>query len=274
VNKTWALGGRQGLKELFDLGVRLRQQRYHIVYDAHANMRSLILRCYLAFFSRIEVLIRKKQRVKRLALFCLRWNLFPRPFKGMMSYLEPLEKLGVEKRIYPVKLNLTTIEVKWGKPYIVLAPSAAWEMKRWPLGYFKELIMSLPDKNFIILGGKGDVFCQELEELCPDRVVNLAGKLSFNESMAVVYDSSMLISADTGILHVADLMGVKGIALIGPTAFGFPSGEQIEVLQVDLSCRPCSKDGRGRCLASIYKKCMVEITPQLVVKKVHQIFRR
>ena len=66
------------------------------------------------------------------------------------------------------------------------------------------------------------------------------------ESCYVVSKGEALISADTGLLHVADHLGKKAIALLGPTAFGDPSGEWVTSLKSDLPCQPCSKDGRGK----------------------------
>ena len=146
-------------------------------------------------------------------------------------------------------------------------------MKRWPLLNFKNLIMLLPQFNFLVLGGPEDIFCKELEELAPRRVKNLAGELSLVESMAIVKESQLVISADTGIIHVADILEVQGISLIGPTAFGFPTGKHIKVLETELTCRPCSKDGRGYCSQEVYQKCMVDISPDLVAQNIVNILK-
>jgi heptosyltransferase-2 len=152
--------------------------------------------------------------------------------------------------------------------FIALAPSAAWKMKRWPLSYWKKVIEFCPDKKFIVLGGPEDHFCQELEDLAPERVRNLAGKLNLIESCFAVSRSDMLISADTGLLHVADHMGKNTIALIGPTAFGHPSGPWVKVLETNLNCRPCTKDGRGHCKNKVYQSCLIQITPELVCQNI------
>jgi heptosyltransferase-2 len=89
-----------------------------------------------------------------------------------------------------------------------------------------------------------------------------------------VYLSEFVISADTGILHVADLFQVSGLALIGPTAFGHPTGSSLRVLERNLSCMPCTKDGRGKCSDSTYQRCMVEITPRMVATEVESYFSK
>ena len=144
-------------------------------------------------------------------------------------------------------------------------------MKRWPLEHWKTLITIMPNARFIVLGGKEDLFCQELTDIDPVRVLNLAGKLSLIESCKLVQISELVISADTGLLHVADVLGVKGISLMGPTAFGFTISSLIKTLEVDLPCRPCSKDGSGSCSQKTYQLCMVNINPAMVANEAQNL---
>ncbi len=75
----------------------------------------------------------------------------------------------------------------------------------------------------------------------------------------IVLRSNLVISADTGFMHAADLFRVPAFALMGPT---------VEILETALPCRPCTKDGRGKCKLAVYQKCMVDITPQQVAEKI------
>ena len=222
---------------------------------------------------------RPKDRLKRILLFSFRINTFPKPFKGIQSYRAPLENLDIhasaDDKLVTWDFSLPSKEKV--KPFvndkkiIVLVPSAAWEMKRWPLPLWKKLIILMPEQHFVVLGGREDHFCEELKEVAPDRVENLAGKLSLVESCALIEGSDLVISADTGLLHVADVLGIKGLSLMGPTAFGFTIGKQIKTLEVELPCRPCTKDGRGSCSQDIYQRCMVEITPDRVALEARQM---
>ncbi len=265
VNRVWSFNRKEGLLGWIRLALKLRSESYTHVYDAHSSLRSRIL-CFILrpFGIGPKFTRRSKERIKRILLFKFRVNKFPKPFKGMISYHEPLEAFGIK----PKKSFRDSFSIDEPIPYegILLAPSAAWEMKRWPMEHFKKLIEIMDDKKFLILGGPGDDFCQELEDLDPERVINLAGKLTYKESCQLVAQSTLLISGDTGMIHVADLLGVNGISLVGPTAFGFATNNNIKTLEIDLECRPCTKDGRGDCSQSVYKKCLVDITPELVAK--------
>jgi ADP-heptose:LPS heptosyltransferase len=149
---------------------------------------------------------------------------------------------------------------------IALAPSAAFALKRWPLEHFKKLIQLLPKEHFIVLGGPEDSFTQDLVEVAPDRVKNLAGELSLVESSIVVSKAKALVSNDTGLMHVAEQTGTDCVALMGPAPFGFPSRLKTRILEKQLSCRPCSKHGQGPCVnKDTFQKCLVDIKPMEVV---------
>ncbi|MEI3154210.1 MAG: glycosyltransferase family 9 protein [Odoribacter sp.] len=150
-------------------------------------------------------------------------------------------------------------------------PSANWEMKRWPKEHWRKLIALLPDYHFIILGGPNDAFCEEIRAIAPDRS-NLAGKTSLLESCFLIHQSHLVVSADTGLMHTADLFRIPTFALMGPTAFGFPTGPTAKILEVALPCRPCTKDGRGKCKQSVFQKCMVDITPEKVAGHIRHLF--
>lgn len=281
IHKVWAFDKQSKLKGLWKLAGKLRKERYSHVYDAHSNIRSNIVKLRVCpFWKRClgiapKFALRSKERIKRILLFKFRINLFPKPFKGMISYLSPLKKWGISDfNATPLKWNFsptTQEKVQQLVPTsiensICLVPSAAWELKRWPVDYWKQLILAMPEQNFIIIAGPKDVFCKEIASVAPKRVCNLSGKSSLIDSCYVVYKSALTISADTGFIHAADLFGKKGIFLAGPTAFGFPTGKHIRILQKEMPCRPCTKDGRGNCSQNIHKECLVSLTPDLVAQ--------
>ncbi len=265
----------EGLLGLLKLGFRLRG-KFDIVYDAHNNTRSSLFRWITLPFTSTFSIVRSKERWKRFLLFKLGINKFPKPYKAMESYWEPLKNaIGITQEIsprkWPKKPSLENQELLKGR--VVLVPATAWPMKMWPLDHFKKLIQILPHQKFLVLGGPDDDFCQELEGLDPRRVVNLAGKLSLAESCAVAAMSPFIVTADTGLQQVADLSGAPGVSLMGPTAFGFTSMGSLKTLEVDLPCRPCSKDGRGSCQREIYQECMVKVSPESVAREIEMVMK-
>ena len=260
----------------------LKRENFSHVYDAHSNLRSHILCGLLRLFQfRIQFVRRSKERFKRFLLFQLRLNYFPKPFKGAESYLQPIRHwlspqsdLKLNEPPNENMFNFPVLRKKYehSTPSVLLAPSATWELKRWPTENWKKLIALNPNTQFTIVGGPKDDFCSEIKNQSPDRVQNLAGQISWLETVKLVHDSQVVISGDTGVLHIADLLGKPCIALIGPTAFGYPSRKTSKVVEENLSCKPCTKDGRGRCRNTTYKMCMLSIAPERVSQELAKMF--
>jgi len=290
---VWAFERKSGLKGLIQLAKILKKEKFGYIYDAHCNLRSLILKLYLKnlfqrlFYKKPFLTAKKKEYFKRFLLFNFRINLFPKPYKGMIELQKPLLKWGISQFNYTnynwifSKAIKTKVEklfqdfnLKNTDSWLTIIPSAAWKLKRWPLEYWKELIRLLPVYKFVILAGSKDSFCKELVSVSPKRVFNLSGKTSLVESLYVLYviqRSILAISADTGLIHAADLFGKKGIVLRGPTAFGAPTGKHISTLEAKLPCMPCTKYGNSKCKQKIYQKCMVDIHPEMVVNTINKL---
>ena len=271
----------EGFGGLVKLAFRLRKEKFNLIYDAHSNIRSNILKLALCPFglcnlTKTVLVTRHKHRLKRLLLFRFGINLMPDPFRAFVSFRKPLGKVGIKdfdtglnNYTFPVATEekikkLLPDKIPQGAKWITLVPSAAWEMKRWPVEYWQKLIGMLPGYHFAVIGGPADTFCEDIRSAAPDRVINLAGKTSLMESFCVIHHSPYVISGDTGFLHAADLFNKPGQAIIGPTAFGFPSGEKMKVMETDLPCRPCTKDGSTECKIKEKRKCLLDITPEMV----------
>lgn len=286
IHCIWELDRKSGLWGLIKLAFSMRSENYTHIYDAHNNARSRVI-CFilrpLGFCGLGPSLIRRSiRRWKRFLLFKFRINTFEMPFSGQRDLLEPLQPWGVSKKSPPapqIFLNTETTAKAADilgdySGAIALAPSAAFFLKRWPKDYWKELIQLLPGERFVLLGGPEDSFIEDIHAIAPDRVLNLAGKCSLQVSSAIVSLSKAVVSNDTGLLHVAEQLGKRTIALMGPAPFGFPSRSSTQILEMNLSCRPCSKHGQGPCVnKETYHKCLVDITPSQVADQLSSILK-
>jgi lipopolysaccharide heptosyltransferase I len=162
-----------------------------------------------------------------------------------------------------------TAEARW----IVLLPGARWETKRWPAEYFAELVarlsMALPDAKFVLLGSHGDApLTARIAQRDPQRVLDLAGRTSLPQMVEWVRLSRLVVTNDTGPMHVAAALGKPVVALFGPTnpASTGPYGQLPGVLQnASLDCVPCLK---GTCNYSKPLECLRSITPAMVCETV------
>jgi heptosyltransferase-2 len=164
---------------------------------------------------------------------------------------------------------LATAGLAQERTMIALAPGAAHATKRWPQAHWVNLIRRIVAEGFdaVIVGGPDDApLAAALSQQSSGRVVSAAGILGLQETGAVLQRSAALISGDTGVMHMATGVGTPVVALFGPTvrAFGFfPYTSQAEVLELALSCRPCSSKGGPRCPLG-HHRCLVEIEPESV----------
>jgi ADP-heptose:LPS heptosyltransferase len=279
LTKIWTVDRSRGRRGLFEAIRMLQHQNFTHIYDGHNNIRSRIVCAFLSGFLGWKVLFgkqkfirRSKYRWKRILLFYFRINLYPKPFVGQWSLLEPLAKWEVSLNLPPVpQLFLPSQAMESARqalareegslPWIALAPSASYELKRWPLRHWCELVRICTQFRFVILGGPEDRFVEEIRRAAPERCLNLAGRLSLIESAAVIPQCAALISNDTGLMHVAEQLGRPCIALMGPAPYGFPGRPTTIIKERDLVCRPCSKHGEKPCHNKIHQQCLSDILP-------------
>ena len=171
-----------------------------------------------------------------------------------------------------------SIRQKWpvaAAPWVLLQPGARWPNKRWPAESFAELVSKLgahkPDWRFAILGTTADRPLAELISCVnPQRCLDLTGRTSLPEMVEWIRASALMVTNDTGPMHVAAALRKPVIALFGPTApqRTGPYGQLDQVLQLPLPCVPCL---RSRCWHSIPMECLRALSPMAVLDKSQQL---
>ena len=201
-------------------------------------------------------------------------------------YLAVLPRLGVPVHHDFVWLPkqpviAAALKSKWpgeNSRWIALQPGARWGNKRWPAEHFAELTHQVtaefPDTRIAILGSAED---QPLGEIiaraAPERSLNLAGQTSLPEMIEWLRRCELMVTNDTGPMHVAAALGKPVIALCGPTEprRTGPYGQTERVVQTQLPCIPCLK---SRCAWPQPMECMTAISPREVFARVrHRLAR-
>lgn len=148
--------------------------------------------------------------------------------------------------------------------FIVIVIGAKHFTKRLPNDKIIKLINNI-EQEIVLLGGKDDIENARLIEIEVNKdIYNLCGKISLNQSASVISKASLVISHDTGLMHIASAFKRIVISIWGNTVpeFGmYPyfADEKSKIFQVkDLKCRPCSKIGFSRCPKKHFK-CMEQI---------------
>lgn len=270
VQKIWTLDRKEGFAGLIKLISELRKENFTHIYDAHNNLRSFFIR---TFVSSQKTLVRPMMRFKRFLLIKFQINLFEKPFSGQRDLIKPLEKWGMKFNLPPTPQLFLNSDVKKQAPplqnYIALVPSAAYELKRWPIEYWDELIKKNPDKKFVVLAGPDDTFTEKLNN--NPNVINYTGKTDLLQSAAIIEKADITITNDTGLLHFSEQLGKPTIALMGPAPFGFPSRPSTLILERSLKCRPCSKHGQGPCVNSNFQECLRAISVDEVSSRMNNL---
>ena len=148
----------------------------------------------------------------------------------------------------------------------------------------KELCAAI-DHPIILLGGKEDrENGEQIASVDPSKIYNSCGKFNINESADLVRRAKLIITHDTGLMHIASAFKKPIISIWGNTvpSFGMypyfgalPADTPKDKLPYDimevkpLYCRPCSKIGYNKCPLGHFK-CMEKISMQEVVENVHR----
>jgi ADP-heptose:LPS heptosyltransferase len=104
-------------------------------------------------------------------------------------------------------------------PIGLIAGSENFPAKRWPVDRWRELILNSPERRFVLFGTETDRgITQRIAAGMGDgRVLNLAGRTNMDDYMRELVKCSLVISNDTGGMHLANALGVPVVGLFGPT---------------------------------------------------------
>lgn len=163
------------------------------------------------------------------------------------------------------------------KRIVALFPGGSVPEKRWPLERFRELAERLTEAGYAIavVGGKCDFDLGNKITEGLNSAVNLCGSFSLVETAALLKRAALLITGDSGILHIAFGVGTGTLSLFGPgnEIKWAPGGDIHLSLSSDLDCRPCTKFGTiPPCSRNI--ECMLLIDSTKVFKKAIELLER
>ena len=265
-------------ERIIDLARRLRPLGATHGLDLHGSLRSAALRwlvpCQWSGYS--------KRKFARTTLISTKINIYGRPVPVAERYFEAARELDVAPDGGPPEFFLAPAAIThmkyWlaevglnQKRFAVIAPGAAHGTKRWPIAHWQALTARLQQLGYgvVAVGGPGD---RELANALGAGVVNVAGEFTLQETGACLARAAVVVSGDTGVMHMATGVGTPVVALFGPTVepFGFfPYTKRAEVLELDLDCRPCSAMGTARCPLG-HHHCLEEISPDQVAAAVQR----
>ncbi len=169
--------------------------------------------------------------------------------------------------------TLQKLELLTDRPVAVFCPGAEYgPAKRWPVPYFAEIAQRLQNHGFAIWlvgSGKDREIADKIISMGNPACRNLCGSTNLEDAIALLSCADLVISNDSGLMHLAAALDRPMLALFGSSSPQFtpPLSTKAEVVKLDLKCSPCYK---RECPLGHFN-CMMKLTPDLVWQKIEQM---
>ncbi len=267
-------------KEITEIDHLLKAENYDYIIDLHHNIRTKRLIAKL----RRPVKSFNKLNYEKWLKIHLKLDILP-PVHIVERYMNTLSFLNIKydgKGLdYYINKNdediFDDLEINKTDKYTVFAVGGAHETKQIP----KELMITIGKRlksKIVLLGGSDDVDKSEsIKQAIGSNCINLSGKLSLNKSAAVVKYSTNILTADTGLMHIAAAYNRNIIAIWGNTIpeFGmyalladYSENKVYNAEVKDLKCRPCSKIGYKKCPKKHFD-CMLKQDVEAIINNIN-----
>lgn len=250
----------------------LKKEKFDFVVDLHNNLRS----------ARVKFALRRpsatfpKLNFKKWLLVNFKKNYMPR-IHIVDRYFKAVEQLGVTNDgqgldfFISVKERVVP-EITFGWPkegYVALVVGAAHFTKRIPIEMLRSICRKI-DLPIVAIGGKEDSkIGEKLATEFKGKVYNACGKCTLNQSASVIKNAHHVITADTGMMHIAAAFQKPITVLWGNTVpqlgmYPYMPSTTWQSLEVEgLDCRPCSKIGFQKCPKGHFR-CMMDQNTSLI----------
>ena len=262
----------------------LKKEKFDLVVDLHNNLRTLRIKKAL----QVPAKSFPKLNIEKWLYTNLKVNLLPDV--GIVErYLRTVEHLGIKNDgrgldyFLPEHGRLTTDDIPmshWGG-YVGCVIGGSYATKQLPAHKWVDFCKAVP-YPVILMGGPEDrAMGNEIAEFDPVKVYNACGKFSLTESAELVDGARVVVSNDTGLMHIAAAFKKPIVSLWGNTTpemgmypyYGYNNLTKIVEPRLtllenkDLWCRPCSKLGSKKCPKGHFK-CMNDLDMQIAVAAV------
>jgi lipopolysaccharide heptosyltransferase I len=273
-----------GLHELYRI---FRRKRFDLAVDLQGLFRSGMI----SYLSGAKVRVGFKNGREGSVLFYTHKVDVPiHPMHALDRYLLVAKSLGAEvsKPISTIPISvqdekavddlLKAVGLSNSRDYVVMNPTARWWTKRWPIERFAQLADLIQDSGLpvVLIGGESDIpEIQRLQILTRISPVSVAGRTSLKQLAAFLRRARLLITNDSGPMHLAVALGTPVVALFGPTdpvrtgPYQYLSLPIMQtVIRKPVECSPClsrsCRMGDHRCMMEIEVDDVFEVVKKAV----------
>ncbi len=271
INRVFVYDKHARLKDKMAFVKKLRAEKYDLAIDMKTSLLPFLIG---ARYRTSMIVSRGRSRPS------------PAEFKHKrLVHLDKLKPLGIkyeeQKNIYidggsrdKIEKILQDSGVKHADILIGVSPGSRSHLKQWKKEGFIDVINSIlknPQYKVILIG---DINEAGLSKEITDAVkhpslIDLTGKTSLNELFALIEKFDLLLTCDSASMHIASDLGVKVVAIFGPTdpnEYG-PRGDKDIVIRKLLKCSPCKK---AQCRIGTHE-CMSSISSEEVLAAIKRI---
>jgi len=265
------------LEKSFDeLIPELKAEQFDYIIDLHKNLRTLRVKRKLS----VKSFSFNKVNMEKFLVVNFKINKLPN-IHIVDRYMETI-KLFVPKNdmqgldfFIPEKdeVNVRNLPDNFHAGYIAFAIGAQHSTKRLPDNKIIS-ICKKADQPIVLLGDKNDaIVAQKIVSAVGSNIYNACGKYNLNQSASFVKQAELVITHDTGLMHIAAAFKKRIISVWGNTIpqFGmypYLAAEGSEIVEVNIKCRPCSKIGFKSCPKKHFR-CMNDIDERRIVQLLH-----
>ncbi|ADL54557.1 lipopolysaccharide heptosyltransferase II [Gallionella capsiferriformans] len=272
--------GALNIKERYRLGVELRAGQYDQAIVLPNSLKSALIPFFAniplrtGFVGELRYGLLNDARplnkhhlplmVERFAELAEdRFGIIPRPLAN------PKLSVSAAQR----DTTLTKLGLTLEKPVAVFCPGAEYgPAKRWPIAYFAEIAQRLHAQGYavwLVGSNKDREVAEKIVALGNPDTRNLCGSTDLSDAIALLSVATLVISNDSGLMHLAAALDRTLIALFGSSSPEFtpPLSNSAQVVKLDIKCSPCFK---RECPLGHFN-CMNHLTPDLVWQKIHPV---
>ena len=284
--------GFEGLKEL---AKALYNEHYELVVDIHDSIRTKFLR---AACRAKETVVMDKRKFERWLLVNMKRNAYDDNLSVAERYIETVKDYGIENdgkgleifipdtTLFEISGKMAKLRLNEFEKVVGICPGSKHFSKRWQKEKFAEVAVKAANEfnaKVLLFGGTDERYdCRFVAEeivrqTSEKNVSNFAGEFSLLETAAALEFCDVVVTNDSGLMHLAAAKQKKIVAIFGSTVeqFGFfPYGtEAIVIENKQLDCRPCTHIGRKSCPKEHFK-CMNDISVGEVFAAVQTLMKR
>jgi len=185
----------------------------------------------------------------------------------------PLYRPALQIDEIEVNTALKSFDLNRDKPILALCPGAEYgPAKRWPARYFAEIAAHMYEQGWQVWlfgSAKDQAIAAEIQSYAQHICVDLTGKTNLAQAIDLLSCAKLVLSNDSGLMHIAAALQRPMVALYGSSSPQFtpPLSDKVDILSLNLDCSPCFK----RECPLEHLKCLNDLTPERVLHSIWQL---